>query len=157
MRLFDESGSRYGSRSGSPEIDVTPMINIVFLLLIFFMLAGTLAAPDPLAIDAVKSRGSEETLRQLANDELKVSIDRAGRLAANGNEMTQAQFDDTIERFRQLARAVEADGETTDTLARLPVSIRADAALPAERLMALMQQLRAAGLTQVTLLSVRQR
>lgn len=175
MNLFDASGSSRGSLTGSPygsaygnssggasrteygnrEIDITPMINIVFLLLIFFMLAGTLVVPDPLTIDGVRSMQGEKALRQLADEELRLSIDQAGRLSVNGSIMSRSQFDEMIERFRALVKPVEAQTRTSHALARLPVSIKADAALPVDQLLALMQQLRDAGLTQVTLLSVR--
>lgn len=42
------------------EENVLPLINIVFLLLIFFMLAGTIAAPDLFPIELPTSRQNQD-------------------------------------------------------------------------------------------------
>ncbi len=39
----------------SKELDLIPLINIVFLILIFFMLTGSITATDPLAVEPVQS------------------------------------------------------------------------------------------------------
>lgn len=56
-----------------------PMINIVFLLLVFFMIAGQIAPRDP-AIDLPASTSAGE----LATDQVVISIDADGALRVDG-------------------------------------------------------------------------
>ena len=44
----------------SHGINMVPLINIVFLLLIFFMLSTTLVAPEKFPIEAPQSENSQE-------------------------------------------------------------------------------------------------
>lgn len=53
---------RRPSRSQARRENVVPLINIVFLLLFFFLLTGTLRAPEPFPVELPDTRGSS-TLR----------------------------------------------------------------------------------------------
>ena len=56
----------------SPQLDLTPLINVVFLLLVFFMLAGSLKPAEGIESAKVDSqRPVEEGL-------LVVSVNRTG-------------------------------------------------------------------------------
>ena len=100
--------------AGNAE-NILPMINVVFLLLIFFMLAGALQTADLYEIDPLTSR-SETAAGQI---ETVVLIDRLGRLAFDGVEIDEAGLRDAI--FAQLARRPElvlrlkVDGPGIDT------------------------------------------
>jgi hypothetical protein len=43
------------TRESRPQDDMLPLVNIVFLLLIFFMLAGAVGTPDPLNVQPPQS------------------------------------------------------------------------------------------------------
>ena len=109
-----------------PRETVLPMINVVFLLLIFFLMTASIEPSPPFPIDPPRAGGE---VAQAAPRVLWVSA--SGELAS-----------------------ISARGE--DALAALaaepgPVLLRADAALPAADLAVLLARLGASGLTEVTL------
>ena len=76
----------------SGEMDMTPMIDIVFNLLIFFMVITDLTQKDlaeltlPLASKAAEDKADEKDLRIILN------IDRQGRLLIKGQEKSLADL-----------------------------------------------------------------
>ncbi len=108
-----------------------PMINVVFLLLIFFVLTATLAERAPLEVRLPESRAMEEIGGEPA---LYVRAD--GRLAWQGEEGEAA--------LAGLGRAVAEAG-----LARLEV--RADRALPGPEIARILRQLGERGVAEIDL------
>lgn len=51
-------------RSTASDNNLMPMINVVFLLLIFFMVAGNIRVSDPLPLDAPESSGEQPLIAQ---------------------------------------------------------------------------------------------
>lgn len=111
-----------------------PLINIVFLLLIFFMLAGVLAQNPPFRLHPPKTAQTEASSR-LDRRVLAVAAD--GRLAIAG---------ETVQRDA-LAEAL-ADWPEDKAL-----QIRADGKLKANELTGLFEALRRAGIREVDLLT----
>jgi biopolymer transport protein ExbD len=66
------------------KLDLIPMINIVFLLLIFFMLTATTPSKEGREVDLPKARTAEKSNKQY----LTVTIDKEGALQLEGNETT---------------------------------------------------------------------
>lgn len=110
------------------------LINIVFLMLVFFMVAGTLAQPLDPALMLVETRKLEG---QAPPDALVVYPD--GRIAYEGRDQTDAAS--FIAGLAQEDRAV--------------VRLVPDRALPAATLVALTRDLRAAGAQRVMLVTQR--
>lgn len=108
--------------------NIVPMINVVFLLLIFFLMSAQIAPQEPFEVALPKSAGTGEARAQ---DTLYVSA--TGTLYLNG--VTGA------------AVYAEASGLAKETLIRM----HADADLPARQLAQIMQQLGQAGVTQIQL------
>ncbi|RFA24656.1 hypothetical protein CAI21_20795 [Alkalilimnicola ehrlichii] len=114
-----------------------PLINIVFLLLIFFMLAGALSRPEPFSVEPPYSdEGQAATV-----DEWVLSVAADGRFALDGEELLR---DAVIDRIEQRTR----NGDD------LRIKLRADADLNAELLLPLFDDLRDAGVERLTLLTV---
>ncbi len=93
----------------SPNIDLTPVIDIVFLLLIFFLVATTFAQQE---------RELKVTLPEAANAgpisaalrEVVINVDSAGTIIVSGREMSD-------EDLRTLVReAIEANPEQKVTV-----------------------------------------
>lgn len=126
-------------RSAAPGL--LPMINVVFLLVVFFLLAARLAGPEALAVTPPAAATGDEA---------------AGRftllIAADG---TPAWRDATGEpALRALAAARAEHCAARDCSADPPrLTIRADTALPAARLAALLPRLRALGFGQMELVA----
>lgn len=125
-------------RQASDDERILPLINVVFLLLIFFMLAGTLAASDPFEVTPPRSDigGLDETR------EVLVLVGADGRLALNDRPVESAAFD---------AALADLLGGTSDAHVRL----KADGRAEATQVVAVMERLRQAGVVRVLLLTVR--
>ena len=107
---------------------VVPLINIVFLLLVFFLLTATIAPPDPLPVD----------LPEVAAAEAGVEDAGALHVAADG----------------ALARGALRGEAVFDALAAAPVAelaLRADAGVDGASFAALLARLRDLGVETVTL------
>lgn len=118
------------------EERILPLINVVFLLLIFFMLAGTLSMQEPFAVTAPVS--ASQTLP--APEPIRVLMGRTGQLALNGEEMARPRL------LSAIATAVSEDP-------RVRVELKADANVPGNRVVVLLEDLHAVGLEQVSLLT----
>ncbi|HSO82986.1 biopolymer transporter ExbD [Thiocapsa sp.] len=118
------------------EANLIPLINVVFLLLIFFMLAGQLTPTESIALAPPRS-DSPQSARAAP---LVLLIDRTGRISLDGELL-----DDTTLAERVAEKLAES----------LPhVQIKADATLEALRLVDLLEQLRAAGVEDIDLLTL---
>lgn len=63
------------------DVNVTPLIDVVFLLLIFFMVSTTFTKETHLKIDLPKASGAPT---QRVKGQLEITVDRAGDYAVNG-------------------------------------------------------------------------
>ncbi len=113
---------------------ILPLINVVFLLLIFFMIVGHLAAADPFHIEPPTSVSETEPGGQ---DHL-ILVGADGRVAFDGTVMDDAA----------LAAALGGDGEQGQ------FRLKADGGADAVRLVEIMELMRGAGIEKVHLLTV---
>ena len=128
---FERSGSKRG------EERVLPLVNIVFLLLIFFMLAGRLTASDPFRVEPPRSlSGADAAARDLI-----VLVGAQGRLALDGEVM------------EPLAIRSAVSGRVTDDAA-VSVLVKADGQVEAVRVVAVIELLRETGIRHLKLLTV---
>ncbi len=112
---------------------IVPMINVVFLLLIFFLMTSQLAQPDPFDVTPPHARSDAEV-----EAEPVLFVDDAGRLSFAGAK------------GRQAIEAITAIGNETAV-----IQLRADADLEAAKLAAILRQLSEAGLARVELVVAR--
>lgn len=119
-----------------PEENVVPLINIVFLLLIFFMVAGTLTETDPFEVEAPAA----ETGDELADEPIRILLGTGERYALDGEEMDREQL---IEGVR---KALEEHPER-------PVEVKTDAAKRSVEFLEFAEALREAGVASVLLVT----
>ncbi|MEM1091088.1 MAG: biopolymer transporter ExbD [Pseudomonadota bacterium] len=100
-----------------PGIDLAPLIDVVFLLLIFFMVTTTFERQARLRIELPQASEEAVTIEQ---ERLEIAISREGRYFINNNEVIN-QGSDTLK--AAIARIAGDDLEQ-------PVTIRADANTP---------------------------
>lgn len=120
------------------EENVLPLINIVFLLLIFFMITGALSATLPFDVEP-------PTVTRAEADEPPgegVAIAADGRIAFAGEHI---DIDELVERAAHWR-------EETGPDAALPV--QADATAASEHLLVVVDRLREAGVRQIRLIAV---
>jgi biopolymer transport protein ExbD len=124
------------TRRGEPE-NMIPLINVVFLLLIFFMLAGKLGQQDPFPLAPPTS----ESERAPGERPATVYVGPDGKTAL-GDEVMALNALETAVRDRL------GDG------ARV-VRLKTDKAVDANRVIDVMDALRQAGVSRVTLLTTK--
>ncbi|MBE3638962.1 ExbD/TolR family protein [Mangrovicoccus algicola] len=115
-----------------PAESIIPMINVVFLLLIFFLMTAQIAPPAPFEVDPPASESDARP-----EGEMVLHVDAEGRYGfrehAGGDEVLAA-----------LKAAMPPCPEPC--AAPAPLQIRVDAGLPAPKLAALMAKLPEAGI-----------
>lgn len=127
-------------RTARSDIDMVPMINFAFLLLIFFMLAGTLVPAQKMPIDPPRS--VQATPADPSGNVLLIAAD--GRVGFAGELLPEAEF------IAQIAAWQKKHPQET-------LRVKADAAVDSLRVIQILQSLRAAGIEHVSLLAARGR
>ena len=94
-------------------INMVPLINIVFLLLIFFMLSTTLVSPEKIIVETPQSENSEEQ----AEVGLALTILRNGDIYLS-NKITSIDsvllaFQESVQKNENLNVLIKADANTT--------------------------------------------
>jgi len=112
MRLQSQKGDE-------PEVNITSLIDVVFLLLIFFMVSTTFERQAALKIDLPEA--SVVAQEQSQNiEKLELVIDREGHMFLNDRQLIDSRPDTIKAAFR------EAAGESRSQ----PVLLRADSLTP---------------------------
>jgi biopolymer transport protein ExbD len=117
------------------EQNVVPLVNIVFLLLIFFMLAGRIAASGPFPVQPPPSTSGGD----LQPAELKILVAADGRLALNG---APATAETALEHVRA--------GIASDRAVR--ITVKADGAAASGPVLGLLDRFKKAGIRRVVLI-----
>jgi len=125
-------------RHEDPEVTLTPLIDVVLLLLIFFMVSTTFDREAQLKIDLPEA---SMEIAKAPEDKLEITIDVLGTYYLNGQQVTNNRFD-------TLMRAIQ---QTIGNRADLPVLIRADANTPHQAVVTAMDAARQLGLLHISL------
>jgi biopolymer transport protein ExbD len=120
-----------------PEVDITPLIDVVFLLLIFFMVSTTFDREAQIMVELPEATGEEV---KHAPKELDITIDASGIFFVNQREVINTEVE-TLK--RAISKAV---GEKRD----IPVIINADAKTPHQAVMTAMDAASQLGLMRMT-------
>jgi len=81
MLISQTNQNRRIKKSISDSIDLIPMINLIFLLLIFFMLTGVIKKKDIIDIKRAESIHGVES--KVLNDEILLSLNQDGKIYLN--------------------------------------------------------------------------
>jgi biopolymer transport protein TolR len=132
------SGGQRARRSPMAEINVTPMVDVMLVLLIIFMVtAPLLVAGVPVDLPDSKAGALDQE-----KEPLQISIDRAGAIFVGEQPVSDAEFPALL-----AARHPSGSGEGP------PVFLRADRQLDYGRVMRVMGELNRAGLNRVSLVT----
>jgi biopolymer transport protein ExbD len=122
--------------------NLLPMVNVVFLLLIFFLISAKLAPPEPFSVTL--PRAEAETAEAGAFTLYLSAEGTLGFLDVSGNEAARAALSAALAEFCDLG----------DCVGKPPALVlRADAAAPAAGLAALLPQLAGLGFARVQLVT----
>ena len=75
-----------------PALNLTPLIDIVFLLLIFFMVTTSFSRETRLLVSLPEASGSAEN----ATESIEVLVDKEGGYAINGRSLVNAEVDSLV-------------------------------------------------------------
>jgi len=124
-----------------PAENLLPMINVVFLLLIFFLISARLTPPEPLPVDP-----------PVANTEAEATGNFTLYLGADGMIGYRDSRDDAA--IAELASVRNEYCAVVDCVATPPLlSLRADGTLPARLLAGVMPKLQAQGFANIELVA----
>ena len=123
------------------SVNLTPLIDVVFLLLIFFMVSTTFTRETQLSVDLPEATG---LMREEADRQIEVLIDEAGDYRVDGRPVV-----DTRMRTLQAAVYKISQGDTT-----LPFIISADAQAAHESVVRAMDAAGQMGFSRLSIASV---
>lgn len=92
-------------RSDEPEINLTPLIDVVFLLLIFFMVSTTFERETEITLELPEATGEPIVTEKKV---IEISIDAKGRYYINKQELINTSID-TLK--RAISKAAGDDDE----------------------------------------------
>ncbi|MCF6337993.1 MAG: biopolymer transporter ExbD [Gammaproteobacteria bacterium] len=116
------------------HLDIAPLIDIVFLLLVFFMLTSTFMVPEAIELELPESSSAQVS----DITPIIVSLNETGQLALNGERIDLEQLRATIEPLIK---------QNAD----VPITLKSDASTRVQLLLQVMDEIRAAGGTDVAL------
>ena len=119
------------------DINLTPLIDVVFLLLIFFMVSTTFNRDSELSIELPAATAEAQ---QKKPESIEVAIDAKGRFYVNGRQLLNTQ----PKTVREALRSAAGDNESP------PVIISADAKTPHQAVVQIMDAARELGFVRLT-------
>ena len=125
-------------RNESPEINLTSLIDVVLLLIIFFILASTFEKNAELAIELPEA--SVEPAEPREDRPIEVAIDQEGRFYVDGRQLVNTQP-------ATLRQALQAAAGGRDSP---PVVLSGDEGTPLQAVVAVMDAARRLGFVKLT-------
>ncbi len=116
------------------HLDIAPLIDIVFLLLVFFMLTSTFLVPEAIELELPES--SSATVTEITP--IIIALNASGELALNGKSITHAQLRTTIQPM--ISRNPD-----------VAITLKSDAQTKVQQLLKVMDEIRAAGGSDIAL------
>jgi len=140
MAMHLPSGKSRGRRAPMAEINVTPLVDVMLVLLIIFMVtAPLLTAGVPVNLPESKAKALDQEQKPV-----QIAIDEKGQVFVDDEEVSDAALG---ARFATVAGQLGPDGKPPQ------IYLRADQALSYGKAMAVMGELNRAGLNRVALLT----
>lgn len=130
------SNSRAANAAQRSDNSLIPLINIIFLLLIFYMIAGQICYSDGATIDVPISNSE----KQLVPPELQLSIDADGVITVNGASLDATDINTALD-------------VALGPYPNRAISIKADKQVRAKQLSDLLLALKSNGVTSIALFS----
>ena len=121
-----------------PEVNLTPLIDVVFLLLIFFMVSTTFEQQSRIQIELPEATA---TAAETEDETLEIVIDSQGRYFIGGRQVVNSEV-------KTLKSAIS---KAVDGRESLTVIIRSDASTPYQAVITALDATSQLGLTQISL------
>ncbi len=121
----------------TPDVIITPLIDVVFLLLIFFMVSTTFQRDSELTIELPEA---STELSEAREDVVEVSVDVQGRYYVNGVQLVNTQPRTVKQAMLEAAKGRKAP----------PIVVSADAKTPHQAVITVMDSARQLGFVNLT-------
>jgi biopolymer transport protein ExbD len=131
-------GEKYAARAASNDDNMVPLINVVFLMLVFFMVAGQIRKADPIPVIPPYSINDTRSVTD-PNVVIVVGVDEG------------LYVDDQLFATDEIQSYLETQFISTANKEGFWVQIKADGGISLEKLRPVFNQVRLAGLTKVSL------
>ncbi|MCE3233392.1 MAG: exbD [Rickettsiaceae bacterium] len=118
------------------QISLIPMINIIFLLLVFFIIAGTIEVVDTFDLVLPKS----QTGKSKAPVDVVIYLSADGKIAVNSDVVTE-------QTLQTIVKTLFIDDP------KQQISIKSDASVPAKTVITVMNLIEKAGGSDVSLIT----
>ena len=132
---------RPGHKEETVEVNLTPLIDVVFLLLIFFMVTTTFDRHAKLKVSLPESSAK---ITQQQSDPLTLSIDAKGNYFINDRQVVNQSLDTLKQALQKVI------GDNTD----MALVLRADANTPHKAVVRAMDAASQLGLTKLSIATV---
>ncbi len=119
------------------HLDIAPLIDIVFLLLVFFMLTSTFLVPEAIELELPESSSAIIT----ETTPINVALNASGEVALNGESIQ-------LDKLRQAIEPLITDS------ADVAITLKSDARTEVQQLLKVMDEIRAAGGSNVALATI---
>lgn len=126
-----------GRQRAAVQIDLTPLVDVVFILLVFVLLAASFARQPAVAVSLPHASGA----RPVTTEALVVTIERDGATWLDGTKISPAALTAALKQRRSAHRAL---------------LVRADGAVALERAVLVLDAGRSAGFGQLSIATRRQ-
>jgi len=136
---------RPGHKEESVEVNLTPLIDVVFLLLIFFMVTTTFDRHARLKVSLPES--SAKTTQQ-KEEPLVLSIDAKGNYFLNDRQIVNQQLDTLKQALQKVI------GQTGQDYKDVALVLRADANTPHQSVVRAMDAASQLGMTRLSIATV---
>ena len=136
---------RPGHKEESVEVNLTPLIDVVFLLLIFFMVTTTFDKHARLKVSLPES--SAKTVQQ-KDEPLILSIDAKGNYFLNDRQIVNQQLDTLKQALQKVI------GEKNQDYKDVALVLRADANTPHQSVVRAMDAASQLGMTRLSIATV---
>lgn len=129
-------------KSSAVDVNITPMIDVVFLLLIFFMVSTTFTKESRLSLELPEASGERVGAKA---ELLEVTVSPSGRFGINGKYLVDREA-------KTLSSALSKAAAEFDTLP--PLVIVADGRAPHQSVVTIMDVAGKLGFVQIRIASV---
>jgi len=126
----------YRKKKAEVGINLTPLIDIVFLLLIFFMVSTTFTRETQIKLELPKA-----SVEKMESDPqvIEISVDQQGRMFVNGKALVNSQVETLVKAITPLINANK----------ELPLIISADKNTPYQSVVTAMDAASKLGITNI--------
>lgn len=125
------------SKSKAGDTNLISLVNIVFLILVFFMIMGRITPMEALSVDPPASENANAT----ESGDITILVDSAGRVAVNSERVDRRELSSTLS--KRMERSASPAG----------VVLKADAGTGFARLDEVLDEIRKLGVTRISLVT----